>query len=114
MWRRPVFAGDPDRSRAIAGARPVRGEEHPNVNPQIRKPLIAGNWKMYKTIAETQAFFDQIAPLVFEVHHCEMVIAAPFTALRHAAEFGAPLGIGISGQDLYWEKEGAFTGEVSA
>ena len=79
-----------------------------------RKPVIAGNWKMYKTIAETQAFFDQIAPLVLEVRHCEMVIAAPFTALRRAVELGEKLGIGISAQDLYWEKEGAFTGQVSA
>jgi len=84
------------------------------LNTQLRKPLIAGNWKMYKTITETQTFFDQIAPMVSEVHHCDMVIAAPFTALRHAVEHGAPLGFGISGQDLYWEKEGAFTGEVSA
>jgi len=84
------------------------------MNPQLRKPLIAGNWKMYKTIAETQAFFDQISPLIFEVDHCDMVIAAPFTALRHAVEFGEKLGFGISAQDLYWEKEGAFTGEVSA
>lgn len=84
------------------------------MNPQLRRPLIAGNWKMYKTIAETQTFFDQIAPLIFEVEHCEMVIAAPFTSLRRAADLGEKLGIGISAQDLYWEKEGAFTGEVSA
>jgi triosephosphate isomerase len=84
------------------------------VNAELRKPVIAGNWKMYKTIAETEAFFDRIAPLIFEVRHCQMVVAAPFTALRRAAELGEPLGIGISGQDLYWEKEGAFTGEISA
>ena len=84
------------------------------MNPQVRKPLIAGNWKMYKSIAETQAFFDQIAPLVFEVEHCEMVIAPPFTALRRAVELGERLGFGISAQDLYWEPEGAFTGEISA
>jgi triosephosphate isomerase len=83
------------------------------MNPKLRKPLIAGNWKMYKTIAETQAFFDQISPLIFEVEHCEMVIAAPFTALRRAVELGGKLGFGISAQDLYWEKEGAFTGEIS-
>lgn len=84
------------------------------MNPQLRKPLIAGNWKMYKTIAETQAFFDQIAPLVLEVDHCEKVIAAPFTALRRAVDLGEKLGFGISAQDLYWEAEGAYTGEISA
>jgi triosephosphate isomerase (TIM) len=84
------------------------------LNPQLRKPVIAGNWKMYKTIAETQAFFDQLAPLVFGVRHCEIVIAPSFPALHRAVELGGAIGIGISGQDLYWEKEGAFTGEVSA
>ena len=84
------------------------------MNSQLRKPLIAGNWKMYKTLAETQAFFEQISPLIFGVDHCEMVIAPPFTALRTAVQFGEKLGFGISAQDLHWEKEGAFTGEISA
>jgi len=84
------------------------------VNAPLRRPLIAGNWKMYKTIAETQAFFDQISPLIFEVDHCDLVIAAPFTSLRRAVETGEKLGFGISAQDLYWEKEGAYTGEISA
>ena len=84
------------------------------MNPQLRRPLIAGNWKMYKTIAETEAFMDQLAPRIFEVRHCEIVIAPPFTALRRAAELGEGHGIAISAQDVHWEKEGAFTGEVSA
>ena len=79
-----------------------------------RRPVIAGNWKMYKTIAETEAFFAAIAPRVAGVTHCEMVIAPPFTALRRAAELGERIGIAVSAQDLHWEKEGAFTGEVSA
>ena len=78
--------------------------------PHTRKPVIAGNWKMYKTIAETEAFFDRIAPLIFEVQHCEMVIAPPFTALRRAAELGEKIGIAVSAQDIHWEKEGAWTG----
>jgi triosephosphate isomerase len=84
------------------------------LNPKLRKPLIAGNWKMYKTIAETEAFMDQLAPRIFEVRHCEIVIAPPFTALRRAVELGEAIGIAIGAQDLHWEKEGAFTGEVSA
>src|SRR5262245_16325207 len=83
------------------------------LNPQIRKPVIAGNWKMYKTIAETQAFFDQLAPLIFDTNHCEIIIAAPFTALQRAVEFAGPMKVRVSGQDVYWEKEGAYTGEVS-
>jgi triosephosphate isomerase (TIM) len=84
------------------------------LNPSIRKPLIAGNWKMYKTIGETEKFFAELKSLVGNVSHCDMVIAPPFTALRRAAEVAEPLGVGISAQDLYWESEGAWTGEVSA
>jgi triosephosphate isomerase len=79
-----------------------------------RKPVIAGNWKMFKTIAETEAFFAELAPLVKGVSHCEMVIAPPFTALNRAAAAAGPLGIAISAQDFFWEAQGAFTGEVSA
>lgn len=79
-----------------------------------RKPVIAGNWKMFKTIAETEAFFTELTPLVKGVSHCEMVIAPSFTALNRAAQAARPLGIEISAQDIYWEPQGAFTGEVSA
>ena len=80
----------------------------------LRKPVIAGNWKMYKTITETGSFMDQIAPLIFGVKHCDIVVAPPFPSLFRAAELGAKIGIAVSAQDLYWEKEGAFTGQVSA
>ncbi|MBI3895549.1 MAG: triose-phosphate isomerase [Acidobacteria bacterium] len=82
--------------------------------PNNRKALIAGNWKMYKTIAETEAFFTEVAPLVKGVTHCEVVIAPPFTALRRAAELAESVGISIGAQDLHWEKEGAWTGAISA
>jgi len=79
----------------------------------MRTPVIAGNWKMFKTVAETLNFFDGFLPLVSDVSHCEIVVAPPFTAL--AAAFAATAGtrVVISAQDVYWEKEGAFTGEVS-
>ena len=80
----------------------------------MRQPVIAGNWKMYKTIAETEAFFTAIAPKVAGVAHCDMVIAPPFTVLRRAAELGERIGIAVSAQDMHWEKEGAWTGAVSA
>ena len=79
-----------------------------------RKPVIAGNWKMYKTVPETEAFFAALAPQVASIKHCDMVIAPPFTALRRAAELGERIGVAISAQDVYWEKEGAWTGAVSA
>jgi triosephosphate isomerase (TIM) len=79
-----------------------------------RKPVIAGNWKMYKTLAQAEAFFSALAPKVAGVSHCEIVIAAPFTVLRRVAELGKGISVAASAQNLHWEKEGAFTGEVSA
>ncbi len=80
----------------------------------MRRPVIAGNWKMYKTQAETRAFFATFAPLVATTTHCDIVVAPPFTALAAAAEAAKNTNIGISAQDVFWEKEGAFTGEISA
>jgi triosephosphate isomerase len=75
---------------------------------------MAGNWKMYKTPAETRAFFEKFRPLVEKVQDREIVICPPFTNLEAAA--GAVKGsrIQIGAQNLYWAKEGAFTGEISA
>jgi triosephosphate isomerase (TIM) len=78
-----------------------------------RRPVIAGNWKMFKTQAETRAFFEAFRPLVASATHCEIVVAPPFTALAAAAEAVLGSGITIAAQDAHWEKEGAFTGEIS-
>jgi triosephosphate isomerase len=75
---------------------------------------MAGNWKMYKTRPETRAFFSAFAPKVAGVSKCDIVIAPPFTAISAAVEAAAGTKIGIGGQDVFWEKEGAYTGEVSA
>ncbi len=79
----------------------------------MRRPVIAGNWKMYKTRAETLAFFRDFLPLVESSRHCDIVVAPPFTAIGAAAEAARGTKIAIAGQDLYWQTEGAFTGEVS-
>lgn len=79
----------------------------------MRRPVIAGNWKMYKTRAETREFFTALRPLVARTKHCEIIIAPPFTALAAAAEAARGSQIAIAAQDAYWEPEGAFTGEVS-
>ena len=81
---------------------------------RTRKPVITGNWKMYKTLAETEAFFAALGSKLAGVTHCSIVIAPPFTVLRRAAELGAAIGVAASAQDLHWEKEGAFTGAISA
>jgi triosephosphate isomerase (TIM) len=80
----------------------------------MRKPVMAGNWKMYKTPAETSAFFEKFRPLVAQSQHCEIVICPPFTDLAAAVEAARGSAIGIGGQTVGWAKEGAFTGEVSA
>jgi len=75
---------------------------------------MAGNWKMYKTPQETATFFERFKPLVNGLNQCDIVIFPP--ALDIAAAVAATNGtkIGIGGQNIYWTKEGAFTGEVSA
>jgi triosephosphate isomerase len=78
-----------------------------------RRRVIAGNWKMYKNQAETRAFFAAFKPLVAGVSDCDIVVAPPFTNIPAAVEAAKGSDVGISAQDVYWEKEGAFTGQVS-
>src|SRR5438067_12589953 len=80
----------------------------------MRRPVIAGNWKMYKTLADTRAFFSASHPLVSTATHCDIVVAPPFTAISTAAEAAKDSSVAIAGQNVSWSKEGAFTGEVSA
>jgi triosephosphate isomerase len=69
---------------------------------------------MYKTVRETIAFIREFRGLVERVPDVEIVVAPPFTAIRAAADAAHASNIGIAGQDMYWEREGAYTGEVSA
>ena len=75
---------------------------------------MAGNWKMYKTPAETTSFFEKFRPLVEKSEHCEIVICPPFTNIAAAVGEAHGTRIRIGAQNLYWAKEGAFTGEISA
>jgi triosephosphate isomerase (TIM) len=80
---------------------------------RMRKPVIAGNWKMYKTQQEAREFFAAFKPLVAAVNHCEIVVAPPFTAIAASVEAARGSAIGIAAQNVYWANEGAFTGEVA-
>ncbi|HVA95296.1 MAG TPA: triose-phosphate isomerase [Candidatus Dormibacteraeota bacterium] len=80
----------------------------------MRRPAIAGNWKMYKTQAEARAYFAALGPLVSASTHCDIIVAPPFTAIAAAVDAARGTSISIAAQNLYWEAEGAFTGEVSA
>jgi len=79
----------------------------------MRKPMMAGNWKMYKTPAETHAFFETFKPLVADAKHCDIVICPPFPDLHAAIKEAEGSNVAIGAQNLYWGREGAVTGEVS-
>jgi triosephosphate isomerase (TIM) len=80
----------------------------------MRIPFIAGNWKMYKTVAEAVVFTKELRSAVKDVTGVEIVLAPPFTAIHAVAEAARNANVGVAAQDLYWEPQGAFTGEVSA
>jgi triosephosphate isomerase len=74
---------------------------------------MAGNWKMFKTPAETTAFFEKFRPMVAASGHCEIVICPPFTSLAAAVDAAKGSNIRIGAQNIAWAREGAFTGEIS-
>ena len=80
----------------------------------MRHPFIAGNWKMHKTVHEAVVYVKEFRSLVKDVEDVEIVVAPTFTAIHAAAEAARNSTVGIAGQDLHWERQGAFTGEVSA
>ena len=78
-----------------------------------RKKLIAANWKMYKNPDQTKEFFRDFLPLVSGHDRDEIAVCPPFIDLPAAVEAAKGSNIGIGAQDMYWEKEGAYTGEIS-
>ena len=79
----------------------------------MRKKLIAANWKMYKTPDQTREFFRDFLPLVANHHRDEIVVCPPCIDLCAAVGSVKGSRVAIGAQNLYWEKEGAYTGEVS-
>jgi triosephosphate isomerase len=80
----------------------------------MRTPFIAGNWKMHKTVADTVKYVKELRGLVKDMTGVEIVVAPPFTALHAAGEAARNSNVGVAAQDLHWEREGAFTGQISA
>lgn len=80
----------------------------------MRKPLIAGNWKLHKTIGEAKDLARQLCTKLVDVHNTDIVLAPPFTAITAVAEICTDTAIKVAGQNCYPEPQGAFTGEVSA
>jgi len=79
----------------------------------VRNPIIAANWKLFKTVPETLAYIEEFLSLVSDTE-TEVVLAPPFTALTAAAAALRGSTVALAGQNLYWEAEGAYTGEISA
>jgi triosephosphate isomerase len=73
---------------------------------------MAGNWKMYKTPAETTQFFEKFGPLVATSSHCEIVICPPYVDLAAAVAAAKGSAVRIGAQNIAWAKDGAFTGEI--
>ena len=78
-----------------------------------RKPIIAGNWKMNNTIAETKALIEELKPLVKDAK-CDIVICTPYTDLSTAVELTKGSNIKVGAENVHWAEKGAFTGEISA
>jgi triosephosphate isomerase len=79
----------------------------------VRKKLIAANWKMYKTADQAREFFQAFLPLVKGHDRDDIVVCPSYLAIEAAIQATKGSQVAIGAQDVYWEKEGAFTGEVS-
>jgi triosephosphate isomerase len=81
----------------------------------VRTKFVCGNWKMHKTVAESVALVKELAGVIGEVAgKVQVAVAPPFTAIHAVAQAAAGTAIEVSGQDVFWEVQGAFTGEVAA
>jgi triosephosphate isomerase len=80
----------------------------------MRTPIIAGNWKMNTVVEDAKALVQELKPLVSDVTDVEVVVCPPFVSLTSVAGVIKGSNIGLGAQNLYWEKSGAFTAEVSA
>src|ERR1051325_3482140 len=80
----------------------------------MRKKLIVANWKMYKTPQQAQAFVASFLPHVWEHTRDDIVLCPPFLAIPAVVEVLRDGSIAVGSQDIFWENEGAYTGEISA
>lgn len=81
--------------------------------PALKKPVIAGNWKMHKTIAEARELAEAVVRGFREVSQAALILIPPFTAIQEVRKTTAAAGVEVGAQDVFWEEKGAFTGEIS-
>jgi triosephosphate isomerase len=79
----------------------------------MRLPFICANWKMYKSVDEAVKYVKELRVLATDLDRVEIVVAPAFTAVHSASEAARNSNVGIAAQDMFWEREGAYTGEVS-
>ena len=80
----------------------------------MRKPIVAGNWKMNKTVAEAEALVAGVKQELAECRQVDVVFCPPFTALKTVADAVTGTHLDLGAQNMHWEKSGAYTGEISA
>jgi triosephosphate isomerase len=95
------------RRRSLLGIEPFRGKG-------MRKPIIAGNWKMNKTVSAALDLVRQVKASVADARNVDIVVAPPFTALLTVSREIEGSNIELAAQDVFWEPSGAYTGEISA
>ena len=79
----------------------------------MRKPIVAGNWKMFKTVAEARHLVSEMVPGLQAISGVDRVICPPFTTLLAASALLEGTDIGLGAQNMFWENSGAYTGEIS-
>lgn len=79
----------------------------------MRTPLVAGNWKMFRTVAEARHLVSELVPGLQAVSGVEKVVCPPYTALLAVAALLEGSGIGLGAQNMHWEESGAYTGEIA-
>ncbi len=80
---------------------------------KMRTPIIAGNWKMHKTVAEAIQLAHEICEAVVDIDGVDVVLCPPFTSLGAVKNIVENTKVGLGAQNMYWEEQGAFTGEIS-
>ena len=84
------------------------------MNPRYRKTIIAGNWKMNKTLSDTRVFAEELKPLLGRPKWCEVVLCVPAVNIPTAIRLFKDTRVAIGAQNMHYEESGAYTGEVSA
>jgi triosephosphate isomerase len=80
----------------------------------MRRPLVAGNWKMFKTVGEARVLVSEMLPSLTEIQGVDIVLCPPFTSILPVAAMLEGTSIAVGAQNMHWEASGAYTGEVAA